>query len=193
MLSSDQTMLWVLQVATAVARTEELERELEAAVATRDEFVYHLSPHKQRPPLPLGSPAPKASQDQLRAALKVSCLQAAHSMCISCLEHMTDVHDIQHSLRGHRQELKMRPTVFVMEFHAAKESSSLRQLFGASTVIRTSWLDVLCSLTIIIVSKVHLSFSHVLTSRRVCVCVCAGSKVPCSGDGGAGSEGDCGS
>ena len=58
-------------LSSAQARIAELEQELEAAVSARDEFVYHLSPHKQRRPLPPGSPAPRADKDQLRAALKV--------------------------------------------------------------------------------------------------------------------------
>ena len=57
------------QLAAARARIEELEVDLAAAEEARDELVYHLSPKK--PPRPAGSPAPKASQDQLRAALKV--------------------------------------------------------------------------------------------------------------------------
>lgn len=67
-------------LSSAQATISELEHELEAAVAARDEFVYHLSPHKQRSPLPLGSPAPRASQKQLRAALKVS---AVHTIAVN--------------------------------------------------------------------------------------------------------------
>ena len=58
------------ELAAVRARTDELQAELAAAEATRDELVYHLSPKK--PPRPAGSPAPKASADQLRAALKVT-------------------------------------------------------------------------------------------------------------------------
>ena len=61
-------------LAAARARIQELEANLAAAEGARDEFVYHLSPKK--PPRPAGSPAPKASPDQLRAALKV---------CLPCL------------------------------------------------------------------------------------------------------------
>ena len=84
-------------VSSAHNRAAELESELESAVAARDEFVYHLSPQKQRPPLPLGSPAPRANKAQLTAALKVGkhpseCKQCEQTLILQyCCHYMTDV------------------------------------------------------------------------------------------------------
>ncbi|KAA6424646.1 MAG: hypothetical protein FRX49_05314 [Trebouxia sp. A1-2] len=64
-----------MELAAVRARIQDLEVDLAAAEGARDEFVYHLSPKK--PPRPAGSPAPKASADQLRAALKAAREHAA--------------------------------------------------------------------------------------------------------------------
>lgn len=56
-------------LAVAQANIDELQQQLTAAEEARDEFVDLLSPKKA--PRPPGSPAPKATESQLRAALKV--------------------------------------------------------------------------------------------------------------------------
>lgn len=56
-------------LAVAQANIDELQQQLTAAEEARDEFVDLLSPKKA--PGPPGSPAPKATESQLRAALKV--------------------------------------------------------------------------------------------------------------------------
>lgn len=56
-------------LAAAEARADEVQQQLTAAEEARDEFVDLLSPKKA--PRPAGSPAPKATESQLRAALKV--------------------------------------------------------------------------------------------------------------------------
>ena len=56
-------------LAVAQANIDELQQQLTAAEEARDEFVDLLSPKKA--PRPAGSPAPKATESQLRAALKV--------------------------------------------------------------------------------------------------------------------------
>ena len=57
-------------LAVAEASIDELQQQLIAAEEARDEFVDLLSPKKA--PRPAGSPAPKATETQLRAALKVA-------------------------------------------------------------------------------------------------------------------------
>ena len=76
-------------LAVAEAHAEELQQQLTAAEEARDEFVHLLSPKKA--PRPAGSPAPKATESQLRAALKVclytlfTCYHFAYLCCYASM------------------------------------------------------------------------------------------------------------
>lgn len=67
-------------LAVAQANIDELQQQLTAAEEARDEFVDLLSPKKA--PRPAGSPAPKATESQLRAALKVCPFHFSLSVCM---------------------------------------------------------------------------------------------------------------